>query len=332
MQYLPKCDLLTAGWPCQDLSQAGAMAGSEGSKSRLINEVFRLVEAARSKPKYILLENVAFSLHLHNGIAIRKVVKSLQGLGYNWAYRVLNTREFGLPQRRRRVFIIGSREDNPKAILFDGSALPRIEEAPKCIGFYSTEGNRGIGWTPEAIPPLKGGSAISIPSPPAIWDRQNHSFFSPGIEDAERLQGFRAGWTSPVADIGLPDRVRWQLVGNAVSVPIAAWIGKRLKAFEAGRLEIFEPSEGKRTRSANIGWGGPGIPATEMYVDNEGPSSPTHTAISNFKFRKKNPLSQRAASGFLERLVESPLRIERSFLVDLARYCGRLGLIAGKAA
>src|ERR1700722_20349449 len=53
MRSLPKCDLLTAGWPCQDLSQAGSMAGIEGKSSRLIGEVFRLIEGARKKPSFV---------------------------------------------------------------------------------------------------------------------------------------------------------------------------------------------------------------------------------------------------------------------------------------
>jgi DNA (cytosine-5)-methyltransferase 1 len=332
IKNLPKCELLTAGWPCQDLSQAGSMAGIEGKSSRLVNEVFRLIEGAKTKPTFVLLENVAFSLHLQGGRAIKSVARSLESQGYKWAYRILNTREFGLPQRRRRVFIVGSLQGDPLSVLFDGIAPQAHEPKPERVGFYWTEGNRGIGWSPELIPPLKGGSGLSIPSPPAIWDRKSRLFFSPGIEDAERLQGFRAGWTSPVADIGLPDRVRWRLVGNAVSIPIVKWIGRRLAAFNAGRLENVEFDNHRHTRRENLGWGERGQKAREIHVANEGPARAMRVPISDFEFRGTNPLSQRAAAGFLERLVESPLQVEPRFLIDLARYCGRPDLIAGKAA
>jgi DNA (cytosine-5)-methyltransferase 1 len=75
---LPSCELLTAGWPCQDLSQAGMMAGITGVQSNLIKHVFQLLEATSRRPQYILLENVAFALHLQSGKAIRKVVNELE--------------------------------------------------------------------------------------------------------------------------------------------------------------------------------------------------------------------------------------------------------------
>ncbi len=332
LKTLPTCDVLAAGWPCQDLSQAGGMQGIVGSRSKLINEMFRLLDKTGRKPRFIILENVAFSLHLQSGKAIRHVTEMLQSLGYNWAFRILDTREFGLPQRRRRIFIIATREENPVSILFDGIGQAQKDPRPDKVGFYWTEGNRGIGWTPEAIPPLKGGSGLSIPSPPAIWDRRNHTFFCPGIIDAEQLQGFKPNWTAPVIEAGLQDRVRWRLIGNAVSVPIAYWVGRRLKAFDAGTLGRTEIPEKPHSRRANIGWGGPGRTFTQTFLAIEGPSKSKHALISNFKFRDEKPLSLRAASGFLERLVESPLQAEASFKTDLAKYCGKLDLIANKAA
>ncbi|TIT81008.1 MAG: DNA (cytosine-5-)-methyltransferase, partial [Mesorhizobium sp.] len=73
----------------------------------------------------------------------------------------------------------------------------------------------------------------SIPSPPAIWTVETGLFQTPGIEDAERLQGFPAGWTAAARDTNKGERGRWRLVGNAVSVPVATWVGQRLVASEA---------------------------------------------------------------------------------------------------
>src|ERR1700754_2345148 len=64
MSELPACDVLVGGWPCQDLSQAGRMAGLEGHHSGLIAHVFRLMDASKVKPNTVILENVAFSLNL----------------------------------------------------------------------------------------------------------------------------------------------------------------------------------------------------------------------------------------------------------------------------
>jgi len=328
---LPNCQLLSAGWPCQDLSQAGMTAGISGVRSNMIKHVFRLLDETRLKPQYVLLENVSFALHLHGGKAIRMVVRELENRGYHWAYRILNTREFGLPQRRRRIFILGALDVDPAAVLFDGEGEPTEETRSRYAGFYWTEGNRGVGWTSGAIPPLKGGSGLSIPSPPAVWDRRTHDFFSPGIRDAERLQGFRAGWTSPAADKS-GDRVRWRLVGNAVSVPIAKWIGRRLIAMSSAsprRSQLPQPGTSKRH---NMAWGAPGQAPAYARVEHEGPAKPKRASLVEFDFVDATPLSTRAASGFLARLVDSPLIVERDFLVDLARYCGRRDLIPRKAA
>lgn len=332
LDRLPDCELLSAGWPCQDLSQAGRTAGITGTQSNLIKHVFRVLEGTRRRPQYILLENVAFALHLQGGVAIRMVVNELEALGYQWAYRILDTREFGLPQRRRRIFIAAARDSNPIAIVFNGEGIPVTENRSRYVGFYWTEGNRGIGWTRDSIPPLKGGSGLSIPSPPAIWDRQSHDFFSPGIRDAERFQGFPPGWTLPAMELS-GERVRWRLVGNAVSVPIARWLGKRIVAMSSGSLRGIEiPPERERPKRHNMAWGGPGKIPSYAYIQCEGPAKPKRASLAEFKFADPTKLSTRAASGFLSRLVASPLSVEHDFLVDLGRYCRRPDLVSLKAA
>src|SRR5262249_43546785 len=92
-----------------------------------------------------------------------------------------------------------------------------------------TEGNNGLGWVPDAIPTLKSGSGFGIPSPPAVWVPATRRIMTPDLLDAERLQGFPVGWTAAVDEIsGTRKDARWRLVGNAVSVPVAKWLGERL--------------------------------------------------------------------------------------------------------
>ena len=78
----------------------------------------------------------------------------------------------------------------------------------------------------NAIPTLKGGSTVGVPSPPAIW-LPDGRFVTPDIRDAERLQGFAVDWTRPAETVRRRS-FRWKLVGNAVSVPVAKWVGDRL--------------------------------------------------------------------------------------------------------
>ena len=230
IKSLPKVDLVAAGFPCQDLSQAGRTAGIRGRHSGLVGEVFRLVRNRRG-PRWLLLENVPFMLQLDRGKAMRFLVDSLEELGFSWAYRIVDARCFGLPQRRQRVLMLASRSEDPREILLTsdaGEAYPPFDGKRSC-GFYWTEGLRGLGWAVDAVPTLKGGSTVGIPSPPAIWNPLDGSISTPEIRDAERLQGFEADWTQPaIGEQGVRKGHRWKLVGNAVSVPVARWVGERL--------------------------------------------------------------------------------------------------------
>lgn len=229
----PKVDLIAAGFPCQDLSQAGRTAGIAGMQSGLIAEVFKRLRPRASRPRWLLLENVPFMLQLQRGRAMRYLVDELEELGFTWAYRVVDARAFGIPQRRQRVVLLASRSEDPRLALLgcDAGEKSRVFSGRNLCGFYWTEGSRGLGWAVDAIPTLKGGSTIGIPSPPAIWDPLDGSITTPDIRDAERLQGFEEDWTAPAAEVpGIRETHRWRLVGNAVSVPVAEWLGRRLRS------------------------------------------------------------------------------------------------------
>lgn len=321
LRKLPECEILAAGWPCQDLSQAGRAAGLSGKRSGLLSEIFRLIDSSKRPPRYVLLENVAFALSLRKGEAIQAAIRHLEARGYSWAYRILDSREFGLPQRRRRIYILGSLDHDPASILLDAPPDDMPENGPQSlVGFYWTEGNRGVGWTSDGVPPLKGGSGFSIPSPPAVWSRRDGTFFCPGLVDGERLQGFPPGWTSPATEAG-HDRSRWRLVGNAVSVPVVAWIARRLlQGASAQRPPLGLVAE--HGRAHNAAFGGPGRTAVLLRIKVEGPASPSRVALAGFELIAPKPLSTRAASGFLSRLLASRLNREQLFVQDLGRWCG----------
>lgn len=112
-------DVLVGGFPCQDLSVAGRRAGLGGERSGLFWEFARLVDEL--KPTWILLENVPGLLSSNSGRDMGTVVGALVERGYGWAYRVLDAQNWGVPQRRRRVFIVGHRGDwaRAAAVLFE---------------------------------------------------------------------------------------------------------------------------------------------------------------------------------------------------------------------
>src|SRR5207245_798129 len=184
LRSLPAAEVLAAGFPCQDLSQAGRTAGIDGASSGLVAEVFRLFERARKKPRWLVLENVPFMLRLDGGRAMHFLTQNLEDLGLTWAYRVVDTRSFGLPHRRVRVILVASTTEDPREVLFADDANENLPEdrSGRACGFYWTEGTRGLGWAVDSIPTLKGGSAIGIASPPAIW-MPNGKIVTPDISD-----------------------------------------------------------------------------------------------------------------------------------------------------
>jgi DNA-cytosine methyltransferase len=103
--FVPQRGIITAGWPCQDLSIAGRRAGLAGERSGLWWEVVRLLSETGSR--WFLGENVPGLLSSNGGRDMGAVVGALGELGYGFAYRVLDAQWFGVPQRRRRVFIVG---------------------------------------------------------------------------------------------------------------------------------------------------------------------------------------------------------------------------------
>jgi DNA (cytosine-5)-methyltransferase 1 len=327
LRALPKVDLIAAGFPCQDLSQAGRTAGIGGQQSGLIGEVFKRLRSPTNGPRWLLLENVPFMLQLQRGKAMRYLVDELEGLGFTWAYRVVNARAFGIPQRRQRVLLLASRSEDPRSVLFGSDAG---EESPKfsgtqLCGFYWTEGLRGLGWAVDAVPTLKGGSTIGIPSPPAIWDPRDGSITTPNIRDAERLQGFTDDWTAPAAEVpGVRQSHRWKLVGNAVSVPVAKWIGRRL-AHATGH-----PPEGTLLQRGvawpRAAWGHKGhVYAVEVSTF---PEQRPAQSLREFLRFERTPLSHRATSGFLSRALVSGLRFEEGFLEDVRRHVERMARFA----
>lgn len=320
LESLPSCDLLAAGFPCQDLSQAGRTAGIGGTQSGLVEHVFRLLDGADPEPTWLLLENVPFMLSLERGKAMRSLVDRLEERGWVWAYRVVDTMAFGLPQRRRRVLLLASRSEDPRPVLLNQDAQPDPPGHPDSVhgcGFYWTEGLRGLGWAVDAVPTLKGGSTIGIPSPPAIWDPNTGGLFTPDLIDAERLQGFPAGWTAPAGATGARGiGRRWKLIGNAVSVPVAEWLGGRLAIAESYSVDGDHSIKGERWPQA--AWGHAG---DRRKVDvSMWPVARTRPHLLEFLENEPKPLSARATAGFLDRTGRGNLRISDDFLVDARRH------------
>lgn len=111
-------DVICGGFPCQDVSVAGRRAGLAGERSGLWFDFHRLVDAV--KPRVVIIENVPGLLSSNGGRDFATILRGLVKCGYGVAWRILDAQYFGVPQRRRRVFIVGSLGDGRAAkILFE---------------------------------------------------------------------------------------------------------------------------------------------------------------------------------------------------------------------
>jgi DNA (cytosine-5)-methyltransferase 1 len=127
----PKRTIITGGFPCQDLSIAGKQAGLEGGeRSSLFFEIVRILR--EFNPQWFILENVPGLLSSKGGRDMGIVIGSLAELGYSFSWRILDAQKFGVPQRRRRVFIVGhfgADETRAEKVLFESEGSGRNLDA-----------------------------------------------------------------------------------------------------------------------------------------------------------------------------------------------------------
>ena len=324
LKDLPASNIITAGFPCQDLSQAGKKIGIAGSRSGLVSHLFRLIKKADKKLDWLVIENVPYMLSLNHGEAMSFLTDTLSSMGFTWAYRTIDARCFGLPQRRPRIVLLASRKHDPRPILLGRSedvfkldGIPLTTDETAAYGFYWTEGKRGVGWTKNGVPPIKGGSSIGIPSPPAIWIPSQDYFGTISLSDAERLQGFRKGWTSPAAAAPKMKNARWKLVGNAVNTRLSAWLNERIEEESSSFTEnLPKRIVGKWPKAA---WGN----SHGHYVSDATawPKKVKCTPILNFLVEPLKPLSHRATSGFYSRALEcTNVVYSERFLTSLEKH------------
>ena len=157
-------DLICGGFPCQDISVAGGRAGLAGERSGLWFEFHRILECAR--PRWVIVENVPglfpsgprdeAGANLSPGLDFAIVLSGLVQLGYCVAWRVLDARHFGVPQRRRRVFIVGH--------IGTGSAAQVLFESESVPGNHSTRGAEGQAVAPTISGRTQGGGGLGTDS------------------------------------------------------------------------------------------------------------------------------------------------------------------------
>lgn len=140
---LPDIDLICGGFPCQTFSVAGKRCGFDDARGTLFFEIARL--AAARRPAYLLLENVPGLLSHDGGRTFATILGALSDLGYDVCWQVLNSKDFGVPQARKRVYIIGYLGDRRAGEIFsfqetNGKTLVQIVPGREGNRIYSPRG------------------------------------------------------------------------------------------------------------------------------------------------------------------------------------------------
>ena len=240
---IPDHDLLLAGFPCQPFSNAGLRKGFEETRGTLFFDIARILN--HKKPKAFLLENVKALRGHDNGKTFKTIISTLNNLGYNTLEStVLNSKNFGLPQNRERIFIVGFRNHTNFKFPEDKNTDTRLgnilektvdekytisdklwashrkrkkRHQEKGYGFgYSIFNRDSVYSSTLSARYYKDGSEILIEQ-----NNKNPRMLTP--REASRLQGFPDDFQIPVSD-----SQAYKQFGNAVSVPVIREIAKNI--------------------------------------------------------------------------------------------------------
>lgn len=256
---LPQFDVLCAGFPCQPFSIAGQRLGFEDTRGSLFFEIARVAKAKR--PRYLLLENVKGLLNHDKGQTFRVIISSLDELGYDAEWQVLNSKDFGVPQNRERVFIVGHlRGASTRQVFpfgqndeqYSGTQKEERAEGERIRSEYSNtidatyykmhqgsgtyinelqqvgnidqQGHNSIWgrvYDPKGISSTLNAHGGGLGAKTGLYKMQEKIRKLTPME-CERLQGFPDNWTK-----GVSDTQRYRQMGNAVTVPVIKAIVER---------------------------------------------------------------------------------------------------------
>ena len=233
-------DVLVGGTPCQSFSIAGLRRGLADPRGNLALVYLGILDKYR--PAWCVWENVPGVLSSNGGRDFGAFLGALGQLGYGFAYRVLDAQHFGVPQRRRRVFVVGHLGDwrRAAAVLFERESLSRYPTEGRKDGEVASPALDGCaeartvalrGREGGATAELGGTVATALRAsqgggdkPYILADRVRR--LSP--VECERLQGFPDDWTKVTA--ATKDGPRYKAIGNSMAVPVMQWIGEGIAA------------------------------------------------------------------------------------------------------
>ena len=245
-------DLLIGGSPCQAFSIAGDMLGLADPRGNLALTFVQL--AARLQARWVVWENVQNAISSNGGRDFAAIISAFSQLGYGLCWRVLDCTGFGLPQRRKRLFLIchlGSWQpafkvlfDSTKGAHLEGNSGSQEQANPSLYLTGDKQSNRVMTFQPgnlirqagarpsdKHITTLKASSGDQCP-----WICTEEGIRTLTPIDYERLQGFPDNYTRipyKGADASAcSDSKRFKALGNSMATPVIKWIGERIKAID----------------------------------------------------------------------------------------------------
>lgn len=235
-QEIPRADVWCGGFPCQDISLArgrNERLGLNGNRSGLFYKFAELI--SQRLPEVVVLENVGGLFTSNKGRDFGQILKTMSSMGYAVAWRLLNSRYFGVPQSRTRVYVCCWKNEPSKAlhVMFDKAGAPKPSN--ERLSFITLDGNEGeFPQVPKVAYCLAASSGRHTGTD---WSR-TYVICKDGVRrlspiEAERLQGFPDNWTLPSLGSyqeAKVDSLRYTAVGNAISIPVVEWISRRIKA------------------------------------------------------------------------------------------------------
>lgn len=229
-EELPDFDCLVGGFPCQSFSIAGKRRGFDDTRGTLFFDLARILRAKR--PRLFVFENVKGLLSHDNGNTFKTIIATIDELGYDCQWQVLNSKDFGVPQNRERVIIVGHLRGTPRPEVFpigDSDQEPTREANEQRSA--STLTSRSAGGQNR-----RGNYITKQPC-----DGHQPGFADPNDTDGrgtypkirrltpiecERLQGFPDNWTANGVDhakgmfVPISDTQRYKMCGNAVTTNV----------------------------------------------------------------------------------------------------------------
>jgi len=208
-------DILCAGFPCQPFSQAGHHKGFEDSRGTMFSQVMRFVKT--NVPKIVILENVQALLNHDKGKSFAKIKTELENEGYNMVYKVIKCSDYGIPQMRKRLFIVGVKNIEVTNLekFFD---LDDYKKTNTLTQYLGRNFEKDIAYT------LRCGGKHSPIDDRHNWDGYwvDNKEYRLTIEDGLKLQGF-----NDYNFVGKQNE-KWKMLGNTIPTIFTEIIGKQI--------------------------------------------------------------------------------------------------------